>query len=538
MSAARAFAEHLAAQGRFDPSAIAKLVPAVAATKHPLDTLLLELGLVGEEVLADQFATFLDSPLVEDPAELISGELIETIGFDYLAGVDAIPTETEDQDIGLIMADPVLSDAARLVSFLLDRPVTVMCASRRRIAQALEAWHMNTSDDVVSDVLREPADTLEFDDLDHLKDIANDAPVVRLLSEIVQRAIDMKASDIHVEPYDDSVEVRMRCDGVLLQADSISRDMLAGLSTRLKILARLNIAERRIPQDGRLRMAARGRHVDMRLSILPSVHGETLVLRILDRETVPLRLDALGYSDTAAGTLKRLSGLSNGIVLVTGPTGSGKTTTLYAMLNEIDTRHLKVFTVEDPVEYRIKGITQVQINPAVDLDFARTLRTVLRQDPDVILIGEIRDAETAEIAVRAALTGHLVLSTLHTNSAAGAFSRLVDMGVEPYLLADTVRAVIGQRLLRATCSICHGENSADCTACDGTGYRGRVATYEILEVTPDLLKHARFWENEADIVATAADTGYRALAAHAEDLVAAGVTDRRELARVLTSGAP
>lgn len=277
------------------------------------------------------------------------------------------------------------------------------------------------------------------EDVDRLLDIAKEAPVIRFVSRIIQRAVDGKATDIHIEPFEDIVRIRLRTDGILQTLETVPRSMAAGITSRIKILSRLNIAERRLPQDGRLRASVRGQEIDFRVSVTPSVHGETVVMRILDRSNVRLELGALGFDEQATAAIAAITRKPNGIFLVTGPTGSGKTTTLYSILNDINDPRWKFFTVEDPVEYRMKGITQLQVDPGIGLTFASALRSVLRQDPDGILIGEIRDEETARIAVQAALTGHLVLSTLHTNSAAGAISRLRNMGIESYLLAATLR---------------------------------------------------------------------------------------------------
>lgn len=292
-----------------------------------------------------------------------------------------------------------------------------------------------------------------------------------------------------------------------------------------------------------MRIAVRGRDVDLRVSIVPSVHGETMVLRILDRASVELRLGKLGYDDDAQRNIARMAQSANGIVLVTGPTGSGKTTTLYSILSEFSKPNVKVFTVEDPVEYRLNGITQLQVNPAIDLDFATALRSVLRQDPDTILIGEIRDRETAQIAIQAALTGHLVFSTLHTNSAAGALTRLRDMGIEGYLLGSTIKGVIAQRLLRRSCPECSPAHSqlepgagTACHRCNGTGYRGRTVTYEMLHVLPEIAALIDAGASEAEIEAAAARTGMTRMRAHAMSLSADGTTTIEEVRRVLDYG--
>ncbi len=514
-----------------------RMIAASATTGQPTDIVLIELGLVPEDQLAHQFSEYLDIRECRPKSSELDESVLEKVGIDYLLGAGVAPVARESESTSLIVADPLMSQDPDMISYLLDQPLDICCAPRSHILEALQEWKSlnDLSNERPGDV--EHSAELEMLDVNRLKDVANEAPVIRLVNDIIQRAVDRKATDIHIEPSEDTVTIRFRCDGVLVRDRTVSRQLHPGLSTRLKILSQLNIAERRLPQDGRLRMPVRGQEIDLRVSILPSVHGETFVLRILNRNTVPLRLDALGYGEDDVMLIQQLARMGNGIVLVTGPTGSGKTTTLYSMINEIDCSGTKVFTVEDPVEYRMKGITQVQVNQAIELDFAKTLRTVLRQDPDVILVGEIRDTETAQIAIRAALTGHLVLSTLHTNSAAGAFSRLIDMGVEKYLLADTVRAVIGQRLLRRLCTKCHStHNTSDCDECGNTGYRGRIAAYEILKVTADIREQINRSGTEADVLAAARIEGFISLEDHASDHVRQGLTDEKEISRVFSSG--
>ncbi len=533
---AKAFGKYLIDRAVINQGGLSRALAALDSTNHPLDTVLIELGLVREDKLYEYLAGFLDIPALAELNVEPDRNALDRIGIDYLLNAALLPVSTHNGGTALVIADPVMSDAPDMVRFMLDRPISLCCASRSRIVEMLQNLKTDAEDNA-GVVVQETEDIdLGLEDIDRLKDVANEAPIIRLVADMTQRAVERGATDIHIEPFEDSVHIRIRCDGTLSLIESVPKRLHAGLSTRLKILSHLNIAERRMPQDGRLRMSVRGQEVDMRVSILPSVHGETFVLRILDSSAVPLRLDALGYRDRDVETLRNLSRLNNGIVLITGPTGSGKTTTLYSMIREIDTAHVKVFTVEDPIEYRMEGITQVQVNAAIDLDFARILRTVLRQDPDVILIGEIRDAETARIAIRAALTGHLVLSTLHTNSAVGAFSRLVDMGIENYLLADTVRAVIGQRLLRTRCRTCNGGLPGSCPSCGGTGYAGRIAAYEILKVNSKIARLIHDSVDDTDIETAAAADGFSSLTEYATDLVESGVTNLRETQRVLNIG--
>ncbi len=358
------------------------------------------------------------------------------------------------------------------------------------------------------------ADGLDADDADHLRELAEEAPVIELVNNILAQAMDQRASDIHIEPEDQVFQVRFRIDGILHTRMTLPSSRYPAVASRLKLISGMDIAERRLPQDGRLAARVSGQEVDIRASAVPAVHGESLVLRLLPKERQDLSLSRLGFTARDLALFRAWAREPHGIVLVTGPTGSGKSTTLYATLEEMNQRDRKMITVEDPVEYQVTGVTQIQANSEIGYTFARALRAILRQDPDVIMIGEIRDLETAEIAVQSSLTGHLVLSTLHTNDAVSAFTRLIDMGLEPFLVATSVRAVQAQRLVRKLCPDCSMptevlpsvdalvqplvDDSADgpvpaawrrpvgCRSCQGSGYRGRLGIYELVEVTPAL----------------------------------------------------
>jgi general secretion pathway protein E len=349
------------------------------------------------------------------------------------------------------------------------------------------------------------------DDVDHLRDMAFEAPVVRLVNLLIEGALAADASDIHIEPFEDSLRVRYRIDGLLYDQEAPPRRLGAALTSRIKIMAEMNIAERRLPQDGRIRVTGPGgRRVDIRVSTVPTIHGESIVMRLLDRSSVFLPFDRLGFAPAAARAFEVLIRQPHGIVLVTGPTGSGKTTTLYAALDKINRPDLKIITVEDPVEYQLKGVNQIPVRPKIGLSFASGLRHIVRQDPDVIMVGEIRDLETAEIAIQAALTGHLVFSTLHTNDAPAAVTRLQDMGCEPYLVSSVLNGVLAQRLVRRICQACRAPDHLDpaellalgvtdatgvelfrgkgCDDCRGTGYRGRTGIYELFRITEEVLR--------------------------------------------------
>jgi general secretion pathway protein E len=346
------------------------------------------------------------------------------------------------------------------------------------------------------------------EDVNHLRDMAFEAPVVRLVNLLVENAISTRASDIHVEPFEDTLRIRYRIDGVLFDQEAPPRRLQAAVTSRIKIMAEMNIAERRLPQDGRIRVTLHGRRIDIRVSTVPTVHGESIVMRLLDRSSVFLPLEQLGFSPDIRRRFEALIRRPHGILLVTGPTGSGKTTTLYGALDKINSPDRKIITVEDPVEYQLKGVNQIPVRAKIGLTFATGLRHIVRQDPDVILVGEIRDLETAEISIQAALTGHLVFSTLHTNDAPGAITRLEDMGVEPYLVSSVLEGVLAQRLVRRICEACRVPDAvtrADlellgvdphapyslfrgkgCDECRGTGYRGRFGIYELFPITEEV----------------------------------------------------
>ena len=388
--------------------------------------------------------------------------------------------------------------------------------------------------------------------IDDLRALANEAPVIRLVSMLLTEALDARASDVHLEAYPDALRVRYRVDGVLQEAPSPPRSMAPAVISRLKVMANLDIAERRTPQDGRIRLALQDRQVDVRVSTVPTLHGESVVLRLLDKEQGTLDMSALGMSAADLARFEDVLTRPHGVVLATGPTGSGKTTTLYAALQRLRTGREKILTVEDPVEYQLAGIPQVPVNEKVGVTFASALRALLRQDPDVMLVGEIRDGETAEIATQAALTGHLVLSTLHTNDAAGALTRLVDLGVAPFLVSATVQAVLAQRLVRTVCAVCAArvpatvaERSAldaphlanvrrgvGCEACRGSGYAGRCGVYELIVLDEAMRAAITSGEGAPAVRTLASARGVPTLRDDAARLVVEGVTTPEEALRV------
>ncbi|MBP7327422.1 MAG: Flp pilus assembly complex ATPase component TadA, partial [Alicycliphilus sp.] len=391
--------------------------------------------------------------------------------------------------------------------------------------------------------------------VEHLRDLASEAPVIRLVNTIIGRVIELRASDIHLEPFDDGLHVRYRIDGVLHPGEVVPAAQGAAVSSRVKLLAHLDIAERRLPQDGRIKTRVKGRELDLRVSTVPTVHGESVVMRVLDRASVRLSLEDMGFEKDTLARFNQLIHRPHGILLVTGPTGSGKTTTLYAALAKLDSVSQKIITVEDPVEYQLEGINQIQVHSQINLTFANALRSILRQDPDIIMIGEMRDGETAQIAVQSSLTGHLVLSTLHTNTAASAVVRMQDMGVERYLITSTVNGVLAQRLVRRLCPHCKTPVQPDpallqssglgrflsggapvyeargCDHCRGTGYQGRTAIHELLVVDEAMRSAILQGLDASALQSIAVKAGMYTLYDDGLRKVAAGVTSLDEVLR-------
>lgn len=421
--------------------------------------LLARLGLVSERDHAETVAEVLGLPLIEvkdlpDVApEPLSGhgDDAAVLSLRFLKQFHVCPLGEDGGHVAVLMADPqeaYAGDAVRLAS---GKPVRALVAPRSEIDDLIERWYgqgRSAMGAIVESADGDAAADVDVDDVEHLRDLASEAPVIRLVNLIIQRAVELRASDIHIEPFENRLKVRFRVDGVLVDGEGPPANLTAAVISRIKIMARLNIAERRLPQDGRIMLRVQGRELDLRVSTVPTAHGESVVMRLLDRETVALDFQRLGFTDEFLRRFQKVLEQPHGILLVTGPTGSGKTTTLYTALSKLNTPEVKIITVEDPVEYQIEGINQIQVKPQIGLDFANALRSIVRQDPDIIMIGEMRDLETARIAIQSALTGHLVLSTLHTNNAAGGITRLLDMGVEDYLLTSTVNGILAQRLVR------------------------------------------------------------------------------------------
>jgi general secretion pathway protein E len=479
------------------------------ADSPPLATLLNRLGLVSEQDIAEQLAKLLDLPRVAAADFPAAPLLAERLSYRFLKECRALPLEFDEGELLVAMADPQDRYVLEALALASGCHIAPRVAVGAEIDAAIERMHgqgQSQMGDILSRV--EPSEQEREEDVEQLRDRASEAPVIRLVNLIIQRAVELRASDIHIEPFESRLKVRYRVDGVLQETEAPPVQMSPAVISRIKLMARLNIAERRLPQDGRIEMRVQGNDLDIRVSTVPTMHGESVVLRLLNRENVVLDFTALGFSQQPLQRLQNVLKIPHGVLLVTGPTGSGKTTTLYTALNQLNTSETKLITVEDPVEYQLEGVNQIQVKPGIGLTFASALRSIVRQDPDVIMVGEMRDLETARICIQSALTGHLVLSTLHTNDAPSSVTRLLEMGAEEYLLTSTLNAVLAQRLVRKLCTQCRepyqplpemlrelglarlaGEQPVTlyrpkgCPACNGTGYHGRIAIVEVLVVS-------------------------------------------------------
>ena len=508
------FIERLSAalrdQNLLDDLAARRARRAQSQANERFDIVLTRLGLVTDVALAGVLSQLLDIPLAQardyPDVALFAKELQPA----FLKANRLLPLSDGVDGVVFATADPFNAEALTALSYLLERPIALRMAPAGELDRRIERLYGPKDPKENSNTFAVPAqsDDAGAEDVRRLEDMASEAPVIKLVHNLIAKAVEAQASDIHIEPREDSIRVRYRIDGVLHTAETLPLSVRAALSSRVKIMAQLNIAERRLPQDGRIKITVRGHEIDLRVSTMPTLNGESVVLRILDRSSVNLEFPALGFSGAGLDGFERLLREPNGIILVTGPTGSGKTTTLYTALSTLNDSGRKLFTVEDPIEYQLAGVNQIQVNPKIGLNFATALRSILRQDPDIVMVGEIRDLETAEMAIRASLTGHLVLSTVHTNSAAATITRLLDMGVQDYLLASSLKGVLAQRLVRKLCRHCaspadvpaaiisklagpgHGpidlsgaRNAKGCDKCRQTGFSGRTTIYELLPMT-------------------------------------------------------
>lgn len=553
----RNLAQRLVEAGKLQPSGLDRALRVNEETGENLASALTKLGLVSEIDLAAAYAETLGLKLVartDFPTEPL---FEDRLSLRFLQQARVVPMEQGPDGVVLAMADPLDRFAIDAVRMAAGAPVEVRVATPADIEGALHGLY-DGGGDRAADITGGDGGVDAEADVERLRDLASEAPVIRLVNRMIERAVEQRASDIHIEPFEGRIRVRYRVDGVLREAESPADRLAAAIVSRIKIMARLNIAERRLPQDGRIKVVVRGKEFDLRVSTTPSLHGESVVMRILDRDGAVLDFKSLGFLDDTLKTYLSVLERPHGILLVTGPTGSGKTTTLYTSLMRLNSPERKILTVEDPVEYQLDGVLQVQVKPDIELTFARALRSFLRQDPDIMMIGEIRDLETAQIGVQAALTGHLVLSTLHTNDAAGAIARLMDMGVPDYLLTSTINGVAAQRLVRKLCPHCREAREPDaelldrlgagdepprvlyhptgCDKCNGGGYSGRSALLEVLVMDDTLRRLVLKRADAREIEQAAIEGGMMTIYRDGLRKAAEGITSIEEVLRVTWDG--
>jgi general secretion pathway protein E len=519
--------------------------------------LLVRLGLVSERDVAEAESSLLQLPLVGSSDLPEEAPELGALSFRFLKQNLLLPVASTETELVVVMANPRDEFALKSLALASGKTIRPQVGVASEIENGIEKLYgggRSAMGQIVESLGDGDDDGLE--DVEHLRDLASEAPVIRLVNLVMQRAVEARASDIHIEPFENRLKVRYRIDGVLQEVEAPPASSTAAVISRVKIMAKLNIAERRLPQDGRIMHRVQGKELDLRVSTVPTSHGESVVMRILDRESVVLDFDSLGFDDELKTQFTRALEMPHGIILVTGPTGSGKTTTLYTALSQINTPERKIITVEDPVEYQIEGINQIQAKASIGLDFAHALRSIVRQDPDVIMIGEMRDLETARIAIQSALTGHLVLSTIHTNDAAGGITRMLDMGVEDYLLTSTVNAILAQRLVRTldkehseivemlpematelgfdaltnggTCRVYRPGTSAE----NPTGYHGRTSILELLSMSDPIRRLVMNHATSGEIHDLAVTEGMRTMYQDGLLKCLSGVTTIEEILRV------
>ena len=524
--------------------------------KKKLGELIVEAGILSEIEIIEVLKEQLGIGMVTLSEIDIDSRAITLVSEALCKKYEIFPFYVEDGIIKVAVADPLNIFAIDDVEINTGRRVKVYIATREEIRNATDKYYSGRNvENAINEINKTVAvTTTKAEEIDKMDDVKN-APTVKLVDSLLKNAVEQRASDIHIEPYEKFIRVRFRIDGILKEISTLSIDVLSGIVTRIKILADLNIAERRLPQDGRIVMNINNKNIDMRVSILPLVTGEKVVIRILDRTSYKVGRERLGMSKADLAKLDEIISSPHGIILVTGPTGSGKSTTLYTVLSELNDAEKNIVTVEDPVEYSLEGINQINVNSKVGLTFANGLRSILRQDPDIVMIGEMRDSETAEIGIRAAITGHLVLSTLHTNDAPSSVVRLVDMGIEPFMVATALKGVIAQRLVRKICPHCKEAIVADvtekkllgvneneqvvhykgrgCAACNHSGYSGRLGVYEIMTMDRDIKDLILRTNNSDEVKDLAIKHGMKTLAMSAKELVLSGQTTIDEMMKII-----
>jgi general secretion pathway protein E len=552
--------EILNERGKLDPANLERALKLQEGeSREKIGVILLRLGMVSGRDLADALAEQLDLPLAAatDFPELPLME--ERLSAKFLRDAQAVPLREDDEELALAIADPTDSFVLSAVQMAAGKRVRAFIAAPNEIDAALERLYGGGKSSMgqIVDTIQTRDEEQDWGDVEHLKDLASEAPVIRLVNLMLTKALESRASDIHIEPFENRLIVRYRIDGVLHETESPPRRLSAAIISRVKIMASLDIAERRLPQDGRIKLRIQGKEIDLRVSTVPTMHGESVVMRILDKGGVPLNFESLGFEGQALERFIECLDQVHGILLVTGPTGSGKTTTLYTALDRLNNSDVKIVTVEDPVEYQMPGINQIQVKPQIDLTFANALRSIVRQDPDIIMVGEIRDVETVRIAMQSALTGHMVLSTVHTNDAPSTISRLLDMGAEDYLLTSTVNGILAQRLVRTLCKQCREPHAAlpevieqmglrrfqregeivvykpvGCAECSGTGYFGRICIIEMLTMTDGLRSLIMRHSTSGDLRAAAIAEGMETMFENGLRKSLAGITTIEEVLRV------
>ena len=535
--------EMLVARALIEPADVERALELQRERGEKIGQILVGLGFVAMRDMLAALSDQLSVPLVtlEGPPP-VSPET-EGLSPRFLRQCRFLPAALQDSTLTIAMADPLDFETISAVEGFTGLKVQPVLAAEQEILDAIDKYYGETDK---PELETDAAQAIE--DLEHLRDMASEAPVIRLVNAMIAQAVEKRASDIHIEPFEKEFRVRYRIDGILYNQEPPPRELKAAIISRVKLMAKLNIAERRLPQDGRIKTKTLGREVDLRVSTLPALYGESVVMRLLDRSTEGFYdLRRLGFDEHMLARMEHYTSLPHGIFLVTGPTGSGKSTTLYSALKRINQPDKKIITIEDPVEYQMDGINQIHVNPQIGLTFASGLRHIVRQDPDVIMVGEIRDRETADVAIRSALTGHFVYSTLHTNDAPSAITRLTDMGVENYLLTSSLVAVLAQRLVRLICSRCKVPDGirlapdggtvtcyrgAGCEDCFGAGYTGRVGIFELMELNDDIRKLIMRNQDAVEITAAARRSGMRNLREDGWIKVARGLTTAEEVLRV------
>jgi general secretion pathway protein E len=536
--------EILVARRLIEPEDLERALELQKERGDKIGKILIDMGFIAARDVLSALSEQLGVPLATIDGPPPSAPEIDGLSHRFLRQCRFFPIAIADSTLTIAMADPLDFETVAAVRAFSGMTVRTALASEQEILDAIDR-HYGESD---RQQQAEGEDAQASEDLEHLRDMASEAPVIRLVNAMIADALERRASDIHIEPFEKEFRVRFRIDGVLFNQETPPRELKAAIISRLKLMAKLNIAERRLPQDGRIKLKILGREVDLRVSTLPTLYGESVVMRLLDRSAGDFYdLRRLGFDDRMLARMEHFTSLPHGIFLVTGPTGSGKSTTLYSALKRINLPDKKIITIEDPVEYQMDGINQIHVNPQIGLTFASGLRHIVRQDPDVIMVGEIRDRETADIAIRSALTGHLVFSTLHTNDAPSAITRLTDMGVENYLITSSMVAVLAQRLVRVICSHCKQPagramapdgrmvdcfRGAGCEACNGSGYVSRVGIFEMMELNDDIRQLIMANEDASKLTVAARHNGMRSLREDGWSKVESGLTTRDEVTRV------